>query len=75
VFDPCISEIAGVDQEVVPVAVPLVPLAEFAQATDVTPMLSLAVPESVMVLVVVEYVVLFVGEAIATRGTVISGGV
>ena len=52
-FDPSISEIAEIDQDVVPVAIPLVPLAAFAQATVVTPALSLAVPESVIVLVVV----------------------
>ena len=52
-FDPSISEIADVDQDVVPIAIPLVPLEELAHVTLVTPILSLAVPESVIVLVVV----------------------
>ncbi len=52
-LDPSASGIDGMDQEVVPVAVPLVPLAALAHVTVVTPPLSLAVPERVMVPVLV----------------------
>ena len=63
------------DQDVVPVAVPLVPLASLDHVTDVTPTLSLAVPEMLIVPDVVEYAPVAVGEVMATEGAVVSAAV
>jgi len=71
-FGPSVSEMPEADQEVVPVAVPLWPEL-LDHATCETALLSVAVPESEMVLVEVESVLPVVGEVIATTGAVVSG--
>jgi len=75
VLVPAEREMPDTDHDVVPVAVPLAPVVEFAQVTFETPTASLAVPESAMVLVVVAYVVAVVGEEMAITGAVVSGTV
>jgi hypothetical protein len=60
-------------QLVVPLAVPLAPVAEFAHVTCVTPTSSEAVPPSVSGLVLVVYVLDEVGVVIVTVGGVVSG--
>jgi len=72
VFNPAERGIHDTDQDVVPVAVPLEPEL-FVHFTVDSPTLSLAVPEREMLFVVVVYVLLIVGEVIATTGIVISG--
>ena len=73
-FDPDASETADALHDVVPDAVPLeAELLEVANhVTVVTPQLSLAAPDMVIVLDVVEYVLLLVGDVIVTAGVVIS---
>jgi len=74
-LDPETREMPETDQEVVPVAVPLVELAALAHVTVDNPTLSLADPERVTVPDEVEYVAPVVGDVIATAGLVVSSGV
>jgi hypothetical protein len=75
VFAPETRVMPDTDQDVAPLAVPLVELAALAHLTEDTPTLSLAEPESETVPDEVEYVLELVGDVIATAGTVVSGGV
>jgi len=75
VLVPAEREMLDTDHDVVPVAVPLAPVVEFAQVTFETSTASLAVPERAIVLVVVAYVVAVVGEEMAITGAVVSGTV
>jgi hypothetical protein len=73
-FEPEASGI-GADQEVVPVAVPLPPVAGLAHVTEVTPTASDAVPPTVIGVEEVDAVLPEVGAVMEIAGGVVSPGV